>query len=346
MGIVIENLTKAYGNLKAVDHINLEFQKGEFVAILGPSGCGKTTLLKVIAGLIPQSEGKIYIDNKDISLIPSQKRNAAMVFQSYALFPHMSVGENVAYGLKVRGMSKENIKSKVATMLELVKLKGYEKRNIQELSGGQKQRVALARALVIEPDMLLFDEPLSNLDEQLRVEMRAEIKRIQKETGITSIYVTHDQEEAMTIADKIVVMNKGEIQQIASADDIYYSPANLFVAGFIGNSNIIECGIKRDDKGNTYAEFLNKKVQLKKEALGKIYMVIRPEEVEPCEDQYGASAKVLSRENLGVINRYKVEVEDRELFMDIINRKNIRIFEKGETVKVSFDERGIHVIYN
>jgi len=239
MDITCKNINYSYEGVQAIKDLSLEIQSGELVALLGPSGCGKTTLLRIIAGLLPMQEGYLYYGDQDISKWPPQKRNTAMVFQSYALFPHLSVGENIAYGLKAKGYKKDEIGSLVASYLEKVELKGLGHRMVQELSGGQQQRVALARSMVLKPDVLLFDEPLSNLDEKLRVQMRREIRRLQKESGITSVYVTHDQEEAMAIADRIVVMHEGYIQQIGRPKEVYHEPVNGFVSNFMGVSNII-----------------------------------------------------------------------------------------------------------
>lgn len=239
MNVECKNITFTYGEAPALKDISLEIQSGEFIALLGPSGCGKTTLLRLIAGLLPMQEGQLIYNGDNISHWKPQQRNTGMVFQSYALFPHLSVYENVAYGLKAKGLGKKEIDQRVGLYLEKVHLDGFEKRMIQALSGGQQQRVALARALVLKPDVLLFDEPLSNLDEKLRVIMRREIRSLQRESGITSIYVTHDQKEAMAIADQIVVMNNGQIQQIGHPESVYHEPSNEFVATFMGGSNII-----------------------------------------------------------------------------------------------------------
>ncbi len=224
----------------ALENLELSIRSGELIALLGPSGCGKTTLLRLVAGLLPMQEGELYYNEQEISSWAPQKRNTAMVFQSYALFPHLTVSENIAYGLKAKKFTKSEVKKRTDDYLSKVHLKGMANRMVQELSGGQQQRVALARALVLKPDVLLFDEPLSNLDEKLRVKMRREIRMLQRESGITTIYVTHDQEEAMAIADRIVVMDAGRIQQIGSPQEVYSNPKNAFVADFMGISNMID----------------------------------------------------------------------------------------------------------
>ncbi|MCM1988738.1 ABC transporter ATP-binding protein [Oceanirhabdus seepicola] len=240
INIQLKEISHYYGDQKAVNNVSLEIKKGELVALLGPSGCGKTTLLKLIAGLMPLEQGEIYLNENEISTWSVQKRNTAMVFQSYALFPHMTVEQNIEYGLKMRKLNKALRGEKVLQIMDKVQLSDYGKRKVQELSGGQQQRVALARALVVEPDVLLFDEPLSNLDEKLRQSMRKEIRSIQKELGITSVYVTHDQEEAMAIADRIVIMKDGEVQQIGTPNEVYERPKNKFVASFMGKCNFFE----------------------------------------------------------------------------------------------------------
>lgn len=247
----LKNLTKKFGDFTAVDHINLEVKNGEMVALLGGSGCGKTTTLRMIAGFIDQYEGAILVDGKEMNHIPAYKRNMGLFFQNYALFPHMNTFDNVAFGLKMQKQPKKVIKEKVQKILELVRMTGMEERHPRELSGGQQQRVALARALVTEPTVLLLDEPLSNLDAKLRVEMQVEIKRIQRELGITTIIVTHDQEEAVSLADRVIVMNAGKILQVGKPREVFDCPASKFVADFMGFSNFISGKVKSFDGEKT-----------------------------------------------------------------------------------------------
>lgn len=348
MEITLKNITKKYNDILAVDNISLEFKQGELIALLGPSGCGKTTLLRIIAGLISHDEGKIYFNNKDISNWSPQKRNAAMVFQNYALFPHLTVEQNVGYGLKVKKLSKIQIKDMVKSVLKRVELDGYEKRRINELSGGQKQRVALARALVVQPNILLFDEPLSNLDEKLRVNMRQEIKKLQKEIGIASVYVTHDQGEALAIADRIVVMNNGKIQQIATPDELYYNPSNSFVANFVGKANLIDCVLEKRKNNKAIISLLGKKIEIEiaKEFQGdSITVLLRPEEIRVTGSGIGTKAIVKWKENLGIINRYKVEVLGYEIVVDIFNRRNNKALEPGDTVNIDFHDDAVYILY-
>lgn len=349
MEIVLDKITKNYKGVLAVDRISLKFKQGELIALLGPSGCGKTTLLRIIAGLISHDEGEIYFNGKNISDWSAQKRNAAMVFQNYALFPHLSVEQNIAYGLKVRKLSKNQIHNKVQSVLKRVELDGYGKRRIHELSGGQKQRVALARALVVEPNILLFDEPLSNLDEKLRVSMRQEIKKIQREIGITSVYVTHDQGEALAIADRIVVMNKGKIQQIAKPDELYYRPSNSFVANFVGKANLIDCTLEKRNNDKAIINLLGKKLEIdivKEFKEDNVTVLIRPEEISVMDSSTGVKAIVKWKENLGIINRYRVEVEGQEIVVDVFNRRNYESLEPGDTVNIDFDNDAVYILYD
>ncbi len=242
------DLTKRFGKVVALDKVSLHIRQGEFFTLLGPSGCGKTTFLRTIAGFELADEGRIFFDDEDVTLVPPHKRDTGMVFQNYALWPHMTVYENIAYGLKVRKVPKDEIDKKVKWALKLVHLEGFENRRPHQLSGGQQQRVALARALVIQPRVLLLDEPLSNLDAKLRVEMRSEIRRLQSELGITTLYVTHDQEEALAISDRIAVMNHGRVMQVGTPEEIYLRPANEFVADFIGRGTFLEGDVVEVDE--------------------------------------------------------------------------------------------------
>ena len=241
------NLNKSFGNTQGLKGLNIEIARGEFITILGSSGCGKTTMLRIIAGLEEPDSGKVLLNGNDITSLEPNKRNVNTVFQSYALFPNMNVEKNIAYGLKIKGIPKNQIKERVAQMLKIVQLEGFEKRNPNELSGGQRQRVAIARAVINQPDVLLLDEPLGALDLKLRRQMQLELKRFQKKLGITFIYITHDQEEAINMSDRIAVMRDGLFEQIGTPNDIYYHPRTSFVADFVGNANIFR------ENGKTYA---------------------------------------------------------------------------------------------
>jgi spermidine/putrescine ABC transporter ATP-binding subunit len=251
----LEGVTKRYDQVVAVDNVSLEVQKGEFVCLLGPSGCGKTTTLRMIAGYIPLDGGRISIDGVDMANRPPNKRDLGMVYQNYALFPHMTVFENVAFGLEMRKVDKRELRERVRSALEIVELAGFEERKPGQLSGGQQQRVALARATVIGPTVLLLDEPLSNLDAKLRKNMQLELRALQRRLGMTTIHVTHDQEEALTLSDRLVIMNQGQVMQVGSPREIYESPTSTFVADFIGRSNFFRGRVERVD-GDGRAEFV------------------------------------------------------------------------------------------
>jgi iron(III) transport system ATP-binding protein len=281
MYLTLNHITKQFpsrdkaGIVTAVNDVSLDIAKGEFITLLGPSGCGKTTTLRLIAGFEFPTSGELVLDGQRINDLPPNKRDMAMVFQSYAIFPHLNVYENIAYGLQVKRLTKNAIDYKVAQVLELTELTGLEKRAPNQLSGGQQQRVALARALVMEPKVLLFDEPLSNLDAKLREQMRIEIRRIQQRLGITSVYVTHDQAEAMTLSDRIVVMNQGRIEQVGPAPEIYKRPTTQFVADFIGKANFLPARVVGVNEG-----------YLQVETIGGQYLdVPRPEPSSKLGDQ-------------------------------------------------------------
>lgn len=277
MNIQIENIRKMFDNFVALRDINLEIKSGEFVVILGPSGCGKTTLLRIIAGLEKPSEGRIYFDGKDITDLPPSKRNIGMVFQNYALYPHMTVFDNLAFPLKMRGIHKEEIKRRVERVAEKLKIYEHLYKKPKQLSGGQRQRVALGRAIIKEPKVFLFDEPLSNLDANLRTEMRAEIGRLHRELKTTSIYVTHDQVEAMSLADRIVVMNKGRVVQVGTPLEVYENPKDVFVAKFLGSPPMNVIQGEFFDGG-----FLSDGLEIKGsfDHKGKGYLGFRPEDLE------------------------------------------------------------------
>jgi len=277
--IKLENISKSFGEEDILENFSVEIGRHEFVTILGPSGCGKTTTLRLIGGFERPDSGRVLFDGEDITNLPPYKRRLNTVFQKYALFPHMNVFDNVAFGLSIKKIDKEIIREKVSNVLKLVNLSGFEKRNISSLSGGQQQRIAIARALVNEPEVLLLDEPLGALDLKLRQEMQLELKKIQTKLGITFIYVTHDQEEALTMSDEIIVMHNGKIQQKGTPVDIYNEPENAFVAGFIGESNILDGVMKKD----LLVNFAGQDFECLDSGFGEnelVDVVIRPEDIK------------------------------------------------------------------
>lgn len=277
--LVLKNITKAFGKAVVIDNLNLTIKRGTMVTLLGPSGCGKTTVLRLVAGLENPTSGQIFIDGEDVTKSSIQNRDICIVFQSYALFPHMSIGDNVGYGLKMQGVSKEERTQRVKEALELVDLAGFEDRYVDQISGGQQQRVALARALVLKPKVLLFDEPLSNLDANLRRSMREKIRELQQRLGITSLYVTHDQTEAFAVSDEVIVMHKGKIMQKAPAKELYLRPNSLFLANFMGESSIFEGKLQQDTvEINGYQITLSNTEQFGL-ADGECLVGIRPEAV-------------------------------------------------------------------
>jgi len=339
-------LTKYYGDLAAVSDLSLEAEDGEFVTLLGPSGCGKTTTLMIIAGFVNPSSGRIYIDDRDVTFVPPYKRHIGMVFQDYALFPHMMVYENIAFALKVRKFGKRNTKERVASMMELVQLTGLEARYPNQLSGGQQQRVALARALVFEPQLLLLDEPLGALDKQLREYMQLEIKHLTESLGITVIYVTHDQSEALTMSDRIVVMNNGGIEQVGTPGELYENPCNRFVAGFIGESNFLEgrVAVASDQK---YIVSLPDGLEVRIPAFSqvktgdKISLAIRPEKIRfinsdnrPANVFPGVIKELVY---IGDDTKYNVEISPNVvLTVKQQNRGDIPEFKRGNRIEIGW----------
>ena len=308
--IDLKNIYKEYDGVEVLKNINFYIRKNEFLTLLGPSGCGKTTTLRIIGGFERPTSGELIFEGKDIINVPPYERQINTVFQKYALFPHMNVFENVAFGLKIKKLPKDEIKNKVIDMLKMVNLEGFENRSIESLSGGQQQRVAIARALVNEPKVLLLDEPLGALDLKLRKEMQLELKNMQKRVGITFIYVTHDQEEALTMSDTIVVMDKGEIQQIGTPVDIYNEPKNAFVARFIGESNIID-GIMHEDYVVEFAGKVFDCVDSGFERDEEVQVVIRPEDLNIVDAKDGMiKGRVTSITFKGV--HYEMLVESKE----------------------------------
>ena len=338
--VIIKNAVKKYGDFTALKGVSLDIKEGEFFTLLGPSGCGKTTLLRMIAGFNSIEGGEFYFGDKLINAVPAHKRDIGMVFQNYAIFPHLTVEENVAYGLKARKTPSAEIAPRVQEALELVQIAHLAKRKPSELSGGQQQRVALARAFVIEPSVLLMDEPLSNLDAKLRVQMRSVIKKLQRKLGITTIYVTHDQEEALAISDRIAVMKDGVIMQCGSPREIYAKPQNPFVAGFIGVSNFLDCTVAAG--GEVTVEDLTIKVPVKKDYTGPAKLSARPEQLFFTDS--GLPGEILFSTFLGDFVEYEVKLADgQNLIVNEYTKDTTDVHEAGEKVFVNFDPTRISV---
>ena len=352
-GVRLEHISKIYQDPKtgkefyAVKDTSLTIEPGSFVTLLGPSGCGKTTTLRMIAGFESPDEGEIYLGDEPINELTPNKRDTAMVFQSYALLPHYNVFDNVAYGLKLRKVPKDEIKQRVMNILDLVELTGMEGRMTNQLSGGQQQRVALARALVIEPSVLLFDEPLSNLDAKLRVSMRTEIRRIQQRVGITAIYVTHDQSEAMALSDNIIIMNKGVVAQMGTPQEIYYHPVNEFVADFIGEANFLR-GTMLGREGD-YVKLNvegNKLLVPGRDDMdvGKEYTVVLRPEAATLADEGGLPCKVVLSCFMGSYQNYHVMVGNTLVKLEEHNPKNKHIYQVGDECSLVFEAESVHVL--
>ncbi|WP_172559136.1 ABC transporter ATP-binding protein [Vibrio fluvialis] len=327
--VSVQQLTKRFGNNTVFESIQFDIQQGEFITLLGPSGCGKSTLLRSLAGLNPVDSGSIFVGGEEITHAAPQKRGIGMVFQSYALFPNMTVAGNIGFGLKMQGLDKATMAREVAQVIELVALQGKEDCYPHQLSGGQRQRVALARALVVKPRILLLDEPLSALDAKIRKHLRQQIRDIQKELNLTTIFVTHDQEEAMTMSDRIFLMHQGKIVQQGSPESIYTQPANEFVAGFMGHYNLVDAA--------------QAKTLFNLDTPWKV--AIRPESIYVAEHgrHYGAHisapqrAVIKSHQLLGNVIRYQVAVDECELTVDTLNRSSERLLPSGSALELRFN---------
>lgn len=352
MGIRIVGVSKRFGSLEAVKNVSLEINTGEFFTLLGPSGCGKTTLLRSIAGFNQPEAGEIYFGERRIDRMSAHKRGIGMVFQNYAVFPHLTVSDNVAYGLKARKVPGQEIGSRVKRALQMVRLGGMESRLPNQLSGGQLQRVAIARALVIEPQVLLMDEPLSNLDAKLRVEMRSEIRELQRQMKITTVYVTHDQEEALSISDRIAVMNLGVVEQVGKPWEVYSTPTNRFVAGFIGTTNFFE-GEWAGLEGQVLVNGVRMKISEQVRPAGeKVFFAIRPEALkvaaqlteEEREEMFRIPARVAKVEYLGYMTKYDLELgknlNAKMVSYDVLP-ENLR--KEGEAVDLFYDPKRVLV---
>ncbi len=337
--LAIEHLRKSYGDVTVVDDVTIDIAEGEFLVLLGPSGCGKTTTLRMVAGFVPPSAGKIAIGPRDVTGLPPWKRNCGLVFQSYALFPHMTVAENVAFGLEMRKTPKADRGPRVAEALRLVQLTGFDTRYPRQLLGGQQQRVALARALAMEPDVLLLDEPLSNLDAKLRQEVRVEIRELQRKLGLTTIMVTHDQEEALTMADRLVVMEGGKVSQIGTQRELYETPADRFVAGFIGRSAFVDGHIEGDGRFRSKGG-LDIACSAATGA-GPATLALRPERIAVGSDAEGLanrfSARVEHAAYLGALLDIHVSLSEHDrMLLQIPNRQGSVEPRPGETIAIGW----------
>ncbi|MGH7101194.1 MAG: ABC transporter ATP-binding protein [Acetobacteraceae bacterium] len=337
------------GPVNAVTELDLEVRQGELLTLLGPSGCGKTTTLRMIAGFQEPSGGRIWIGDADVTRLPASHRNIGFVFQNYALFPHLTIFENVAYGLRVQHRTEPVIREAVAEVLALVDLAGYEARLPNELSGGQQQRVALARAIIIRPRVLLFDEPLSNLDAQLRMQMRGEIQRLQKTLGITTVYVTHDQEEAMAISDRIAVMAEGRLAQLGSAEELYRRPLSTFVASFLGRTNLLGATATPGRDGSLSLEIAGGHIVLRdipdgSRYSGRVCAVVRPETIDIVPAGSGLSARVTTATYLGEKIEYVVWLADEPIHVVRFNPPEGERYLPGSEVALRFPREGIQIL--
>jgi iron(III) transport system ATP-binding protein len=350
----LENIVKTFPDrsgssvVRAVDDVSLNIHNGEFLTLLGPSGCGKTTTLRLIAGFEMPTSGRILLEGQDITPQPPNKRDMALVFQNYALFPHMSVFDNVAYGLQTRGLPHNQIKDKVQAALSTIGLQGLGDRRPNQLSGGQQQRVALARSLVMEPRILLFDEPLSNLDAKLRVQMRSEIHLLQRRLGITSVYVTHDQIEAMALSDRIVVMNKGKIEQIGTPEDVYHYPTTRFVADFIGRANFLPVNVEAAQANVARVSVLGKTLEVPARfdlsPKAAVTAMLRPEALSLHQDETLPQADIEQAMYLGTEIEYIVTLNGQRLTIVDNDPRRQHMFAEGQSVGVDFIPEAVHLL--
>ena len=348
--VQLKNITKSFGDNQVLKPISLDIYEGDFLTLLGSSGCGKTTTLRIIAGFETPTEGSVYIEDKDVTDMAPYNRDVNTVFQSYALFPHMTVFDNIAFGLVEKKMNKKEIRSKVMEMLELVQLHGFEKRKPSQMSGGQKQRVAIARALVNSPKVLLLDEPLGALDLKLRKQMQVELKRLQKKLGITFVYVTHDQEEALTMSDRIAVMHQGHFEQIGTAKEIYEKPQTKFVAGFIGESNLFEANVDIISGNELELMMENGRVKAKGEGFVKeeiVYISVRPENTHLSDkDVDGFTLKGIVKDQIYVGSVLKTIVElPNGKEVKVNNHPDAYVYPVGAVVTVYWDPDKAVVIH-
>lgn len=357
-GVRMVNLAKIFpshdgqGDMVAVNHIHLEIQAGEMMTLLGPSGCGKTTTLRMISGFETPTRGEIYIGDRSVANVPPNKRDISMVFQSYALFPHLTIYENVCYGLRVKKLSKTELAERTQKVLELMELSGMENRFPNQLSGGQQQRVALARAVIIEPRVLLFDEPLSNLDAKLREHMRDELRSLQRRLGITSLYVTHDQSEAMAISDKVVIMKDGNIMQVGSPQEIYEYPANRFVANFIGKANFIACTYRGKDNGSAVVDLEGSLYKVPNpgamngiEENGACVLSIRPESARLVAEKEGIlQGRVVKAVYYGAKVEYEVALHTGTVIVESYNPQLTERYDEGDAVGIALDDLCVRML--
>ncbi len=353
--VELRNVTKRFGDVVAVDNVSLQIEQGEFFSLLGPSGCGKTTTLRMVAGFAYPDEGTIHIRSRVVHDVPAYQRDTNMVFQQLALFPHLDVHDNVAFGLDMKGkLSKSEITEKVRRMLELVELGGLEDRRIQQLSGGQQQRVAIARALINEPSVLLLDEPLGSLDLKLRLQMQLELKDIQQRVGTTFLYVTHDQGEALTMSDRIAVMNAGRVEQIASSEEIYSRPLTKFVATFIGDTNLLDGQVAGKEGDDLIVESQGIKIRAPADinpSTGTVHISLRPEKVQLGNDlrqtRYANTFKgrVADVTFMGSILRYQVTVENGPQVTVEASNDGSRIWHKGDEIEVGWSRESCVLLH-